>query len=63
MPTELTVSPAGDATLLSLLRQDGTLLESPCNGKGLCGKCKVHISQDRSVPLRKVSGGSLLLMN
>ena len=43
MPTELTVSPAGDATLLSLLRQDGTLLESPCNGKGLCGKCKVHI--------------------
>lgn len=43
MPTELTVSPAGDATLLSLLRQDGTLLESPCNGKGLCGKCKVRI--------------------
>ena len=43
MPTELTVAPAGDVTLLSLLRRNGTLLESPCNGKGLCGKCKVRI--------------------
>ena len=43
MPTELTVAPAGDETLLSLLRQGGTLLESPCNGKGLCGKCKVRV--------------------
>src|SRR5665647_1604091 len=33
---------AGD-DLLTAARQAGVLLESPCNGNGTCGKCKVKI--------------------
>ena len=43
MSDKLMVTPAGSASLMERLRTDGVLLESPCNGKGLCGKCKVRI--------------------
>lgn len=39
----LHVEPREGRTILELLREKGILLESPCNGKGLCGKCKVRI--------------------
>lgn len=32
-----------DATILEQLREAGILLESPCNGQGICGKCKIKI--------------------
>lgn len=32
-----------DRTILQQLRKNGILLESPCNGKGKCGKCKVRL--------------------
>ena len=32
-----------EKNILECLRSSGVLLESPCNGKGLCGKCKVKI--------------------
>lgn len=37
------VEPHGDLNILARLRTSGVLLESPCNGKGLCGKCKFRI--------------------
>lgn len=39
----LHVEPRAGQNILELLREQGVLLESPCNGKGLCGKCKVRI--------------------
>lgn len=39
----LHVEPRAGLNILELLREEGILLESPCNGKGLCGKCKVRI--------------------
>lgn len=38
-------------TILNQLRASGVLLESPCNGKGLCGKCKVRLLQGQANPL------------
>jgi len=29
--------------LLDILRQHDIFVEAPCSGKGLCGKCKVHV--------------------
>jgi len=40
-----------DMTILEQLRQSGVLMESPCNGKGLCGKCKVRIMSGEVSPL------------
>ena len=37
------VEPLGELNILECLRTSGILLESPCNGKGLCGKCKIRI--------------------
>lgn len=39
----LNVEPHGAANILECLRREGHLPESPCNGRGLCGKCKVRI--------------------
>lgn len=39
----LKVQSHGEMNLLDCLRSSGILLESPCNGKGICGKCKVKI--------------------
>lgn len=30
-------------TLLEVLLEEGIFVDNPCNGKGLCGKCKVRI--------------------
>lgn len=38
-------------TILEQLRQGGTLLESPCNGKGLCGKCRVRVVEGDAGPV------------
>lgn len=48
-----------DQNLLSVLREHGWIVPSPCGGKGLCGKCKIKIihgprtltaSQERGKP-------------
>ncbi len=47
---KLTIVPAGEiyplagkANLLDVIRREGIPLESPCSGKGTCGKCKIQI--------------------
>lgn len=39
----LKISPNGQQNILECMRRIGVLPESPCNGNGLCGKCKVRI--------------------
>ena len=39
----LKISPNGQQNILECMHRIGVLPESPCNGKGLCGKCKVRI--------------------
>lgn len=33
-------------TILNAARQAGVVIESPCNGVGVCGKCKVKLNKD-----------------
>lgn len=37
-------------TLLELLQNNGVIIESPCGGKGTCGKCKVTIMEGKVNP-------------
>jgi len=36
-----------EENLLELLQRHGRMIESPCAGKGTCGKCKVKIMQGK----------------
>ena len=47
----LNVSAHGTGNLLECLRLEGLLPESPCNGKGLCGKCRVRVISGAVSPL------------
>ena len=47
----LCVEPQGAQNVLELLRKKEILLESPCNGQGLCGKCKIRILSGEVLPL------------
>jgi uncharacterized 2Fe-2S/4Fe-4S cluster protein (DUF4445 family) len=40
-----------DATILEAARQCGIVIESPCNGAGVCGKCKVLLAGDETYVL------------
>lgn len=46
----LQITGTGD-TILNQLRGAGILLESPCNGKGLCGKCRVRLLRGKAGPV------------
>ena len=37
-----------DKNLLKLLRENGFYIDSPCNGNGTCGKCRVKLSSKNS---------------
>lgn len=39
----VTVKKKGTSNLLKALLQEGVFIDNPCNGKGLCGKCKVRV--------------------
>lgn len=42
---------AGKETLLMALRSQGVSLEAPCNGKHLCGKCKLRVLSGQVSPM------------
>jgi uncharacterized 2Fe-2S/4Fe-4S cluster protein (DUF4445 family) len=44
LPAAVTITAAAGQTILAAARQAGVLLESPCNGSGFCGKCKVRVA-------------------
>ncbi len=61
----LSVAAQEDDNLLQILRNNGISLDTPCGGKGTCGKCSVRvrgISGDPSVNERRLLGSSRLDM-
>ena len=51
LPFDKQISFTPGPSLLDLLRTAGFQPESPCNGKGICGKCKVTLADpDAAVP-------------
>ena len=43
LPQHKIISFQSEMIVLELLRQSGFTLESPCGGKGICGKCKIRV--------------------
>ena len=43
---EKTVTAAEGANLLDVLRENGVFPEAACNGRGICGKCRVQIRKE-----------------
>ncbi len=37
--------------LLEMLRENGFYIDSPCNGNGTCGKCRVKLSSGNHIPI------------
>jgi uncharacterized 2Fe-2S/4Fe-4S cluster protein (DUF4445 family) len=61
-PAGLRVEARPQATLLSLMRSLGIELESPCNGLGTCGKCKVIVhDRDAVVTAEDAPAGNEVL--
>ncbi|MBC5731698.1 2Fe-2S iron-sulfur cluster binding domain-containing protein [Pseudoflavonifractor sp. NSJ-25] len=56
----LRVNPT-ESSILDQLRVQGILLESPCNGKGVCGKCKVRILRGNAGPLTETERSFLTM--
>jgi len=45
-PDNKTVTVSEGTTILNAARNAGIVIESPCNGNGTCGKCKVRLDRD-----------------
>lgn len=43
--------PCGEVSLLKCLLDAGVFVDNPCNGTGVCGKCKVRILQGECSPM------------
>ena len=55
--TQLTILPfkknmnvRSDETVMQALRRGGYEIEGPCNGKGICGKCRIRVDNPADVP-------------
>ncbi|MEG0973006.1 MAG: 2Fe-2S iron-sulfur cluster-binding protein [Lachnospiraceae bacterium] len=46
------IKQTGKSLLESLIAED-VFVENPCNGRGLCGKCKVRILEGRCTPIQE----------
>lgn len=45
-PEHKTITVSYGVTIMEAARSAGIVIESPCNGAGTCGKCKVHLDKD-----------------
>ncbi len=55
--TQLTILPfkknmdvRSDETIMQALRRGGYEIEGPCNGKGICGKCRIRVENPADIP-------------
>ena len=55
--TQLTILPfkkeveiRSDETVMQALRRGGYEIEGPCNGQGICGKCRIRVENPADVP-------------
>ncbi|MCX7771619.1 MAG: ASKHA domain-containing protein [Clostridia bacterium] len=46
LPQHKSIQVSEGTTILKAARQAGIVIESPCNGAGTCGKCKVRLDQE-----------------
>ena len=44
-PSNITLEVEKGATILEAARKAGLVIESPCNGAGVCGKCRLYTKQ------------------
>lgn len=50
LPEKRTMTVAQGTTLLQAMRTAGLIVETPCDGRGTCGKCQVKASGSLTVP-------------
>ena len=50
LPEERTITVAQGTTLLQAMRTAGLIVETPCDGRGTCGKCRVKTDGNLTAP-------------
>lgn len=50
LPADTTVTAEIHSSLLAAARRASVSLEAPCDGKGTCGKCRVHVEGETAAP-------------
>jgi len=50
LPFKKEVEIRSDETVMQALRKDGYEIEGPCNGQGICGKCRIRVENPADVP-------------
>lgn len=59
LPWDVTIDAFEGSTLLETARRAGVGIESPCNGSGQCGKCRVRVSRASLPNIRRAQSPSL----
>ena len=50
LPFKKKVGIRTDETVMQVLRRGGYEIEGPCNGQGICGKCRIRVENPADVP-------------
>ena len=50
LPFKKNIDVRTDETVMQALRRGGYEIEGPCNGKGICGKCRIRVENPADVP-------------
>lgn len=50
LPFQKQVTLESDESVLEALRRGGFEIEGPCNGQGICGKCRIRVEHSEMVP-------------
>lgn len=59
IPGDILIEVEKGATILEAARRAGIVIESPCNGTGKCGKCKVRLAWDSLPHINRHGGRSI----
>ena len=55
-PSGKTIQTVPDVPLLEALAEAGVVLDAPCGGEGLCGKCRVLVHEGAGLPAAAEKG-------
>ena len=50
LPFKTNIDIKADETVMQTLRRGGYEIEGPCNGQGICGKCRIRVESPADVP-------------
>lgn len=59
LPQAVTVHAESGANLLEVLRRQGILLDAPCGGRGICGKCRVFVDGREATACKTLVDGDM----